>query len=231
MNQDKIIIAIDGHSGCGKSSTAKIVAKQLHYIYIDTGAMYRATTLYFIQNNISSSDKASVNNALRQLKIGFSINPTTDANEIQLNGQSVEKEIRSLTVAEKVSEVSAISEVRTKMVEIQRQLGEDKGVVMDGRDIGTVVFPNAELKIFMTADLEIRAKRRLKEMEEKGEKANYEEIFSNLQKRDHLDSTRIESPLTKADDAILVDTSHLTFDEQVEKIVTLANQRIREVRI
>ena len=230
MTEGKIIIAIDGHSGCGKSSTAKIVAKRLDYIYIDTGAMYRASTYWFIKNGIELSNKGEVIKMLETIDLNFRINPASGANEMVLNGASVEKEIRTLNVSERVSEVSALPVVRKKMVEMQRNMGANKGVVMDGRDIGTVVFPNAELKIFMTADLAIRAKRRLLELEEKGEKANFEEVYENLKKRDHLDSTRKESPLLKANDAVLIDTSHLTFDEQVEKIVTLAQQKLWKSR-
>ncbi len=231
MKESKIIIAIDGHSGCGKSSTAKIVAKKLQYIYLDTGAMYRATTLYFMQNDINIQNKNQVNEALSGIHLNFRFNQKTQANDIYLNGKSVEQEIRTLTVSEKVSEVSAVPEVRVKMVDIQRAMGDEKGVVMDGRDIGTVVFPQAELKIFMTAEPEIRAKRRMLELEEKGENANFEKVLANLKKRDHIDSTRKESPLIQAADAILIDTSHMTFEDQVEKIVTLADQTIRELRI
>ncbi len=226
MAHKKIIIAIDGHSGCGKSSTAKIVANRLGYIYIDTGAMYRATTLYFVQHKIDISDQQSVTEALKKIDISFQFENKTHKSSIILQGENVESQIRGLEVSEKVSEVSAISAVRKKMVALQRKMGEQKGVVMDGRDIGTVVFPEAELKIFMTADLKIRAQRRLQELNESGHSPSIEEIIDNLEKRDNIDSSRSDSPLKKADDAILLDTSHLKFEDQVEKIVNLALNRI-----
>lgn len=225
----KIIVAIDGHSGCGKSSTAKVVAKTLGYIYIDTGAMYRAATLYFLQNNIELANNAEVKRALDEIDITFCLNKASVNNETYLNGRNVEQEIRGIKVSERVSEVSAISEVRKKMVALQRKMGEEKGVVMDGRDIGTVVFPLAELKIFMTASLKVRAQRRLAELQESGQDAKLGEVMDNLEKRDRIDSSRADSPLTQAKDAVLIDTSSLSFEDQVEKVVTLAKERIEAI--
>ncbi|WP_130273948.1 (d)CMP kinase [Cecembia calidifontis] len=222
----KIVIAIDGYSGCGKSSTAKAVAKILGYTYIDSGAMYRAATLYFLKHQIDLSDKAAVNKALKHIQISFQTDKASGQQETYLNGENVEQQIRSMEVSDFVSEVSKIKEVRKELVSQQQQLGKAKGVVMDGRDIGTVVFPDAELKVFMTADLEIRAKRRQKELIEKGQEVTLEEIIRNLAERDKIDSTRAESPLVRAEDAVDVDTSYLDFDDQVKKIVELANERI-----
>ena len=224
----KIIIAIDGNSGCGKSTTAKALAKKLHYIYIDTGAMYRAVTLFFIQHGIDLKNEEDVKNALDQIDISFKYNEETGHNDTYLNGKNVEKEIRKMEVSNLVSPVSEIPAVRRKLQEQQRRLGEAKGVIMDGRDIGTVVFPDADLKIFMTADLAVRAERRKKELLEKGSDVNLDEVNENLKNRDRIDSSRADSPLKKADDAIVVDTSHLTFDEQVNKILELAQQKINE---
>ncbi|MCG8310451.1 MAG: (d)CMP kinase [Cytophagales bacterium] len=225
----KIVIAIDGNSGCGKSSTAKALARQLRYIYIDTGAMYRAVTLFFIKHKIDLKNDLDVAEALKQIDISFEYNIVTGKNETFLNGKNVERDIRQMEVSNLVSPVSEISQVRKKLVDQQRRLGEGKGVVMDGRDIGTVVFPNAELKIFMTADLEIRAKRRQLELAEKGTKVALNDVIDNLKNRDIIDSSRADSPLRKADDAHVVDTSHLTFDEQVDKILELINIKIEEV--
>ena len=223
----KIIIAIDGNSGCGKSTTAKALAKKLHYIYIDTGAMYRAVTLFFIEHDIDLNNEEDVKNALAQIDISFKYNEETGHNDTYLNGKNVEREIRQMEVSNLVSPVSEIPAVRRKLQEQQRRLGEDKGVVMDGRDIGTVVFPDADLKIFMTADLEVRAERRRKEMHEKGMNVELNEVIVNLKERDRIDSSRADSPLKKADDAIVVDTSHLTFDEQVNKILELAEEKMK----
>lgn len=223
----KIIIAIDGHSATGKSSTAKKVAKHLGYIYLDSGAMYRAATLYFLRNNISLTDESAVNNALSKIQIEFKKDalglPLT-----YLNGANVEEEIRSMKVSGKVSAVSALKPVRVAMVAQQRKLGGAKGIVMDGRDIGSVVFPEAELKIFMTASARIRAERRLKELEEKGDKTPFEEVLKNVIERDEKDSTRKESPLLKVEDAIEIDNSTMTFDAQVQKIIQLAEAKIAE---
>ena len=222
----KIVIAIDGNSGCGKSSTAKALAKQLRYIYIDTGAMYRAVTLFFIKHKIDLENDLGIEEALKQIDISFEYNIETGKNETFLNGKNVENEIRQMEVSNLVSPVSEISKVRRKLVEQQRRLGEGKGVVMDGRDIGTVVFPDAELKIFMTADLETRAERRKLELEEKGTQVDLGAVIDNLKNRDIIDSSREDSPLKKADDAHVVDTTHLTFDEQVQQILELIHKKL-----
>jgi len=222
----KIIIAIDGYSACGKSTTARAVANRLGYIYGDSGAMYRAVTYYLLLHNISLTNTADIAEALDKVAITFN----NDANNnplTYLNGKLVEEEIRAMEVSENVSEVAAISVVRKAMVKIQHQLGENKGLVMDGRDIGTVVFPKAELKIFMTADPEIRAQRRLKELAAKGISASLAEIMTNIEERDFKDTTRDDSPLKKADDAIEIDNSHMTFKQQVDKIVILAEEVIK----
>jgi len=222
----EIVIAIDGNSGCGKSSTAKVLAQKLKYIYIDTGAMYRAVTLFFIKHNIDLKNDLDVEQALKQIDISFEYNIETGKNETFLNGKNVENEIRQMEVSNLVSPVSEISKVRRKLVDQQRRMGEGRGVVMDGRDIGTVVFPNAELKIFMTADLEVRAERRKLELAEKGSNVDLSDVIENLKNRDNIDSSRADSPLKKADDAQVVDTSTLTFDEQVDQILHLINQKI-----
>jgi cytidylate kinase len=218
----KIIIAIDGYSSCGKSTTAKKVAANMGYSYIDTGAMYRAVTLYFIQNHVSLSNSKEVETALANITIEFRIN-TAGQNQTYLNGLNVEDEIRKLYVADKVSEVSAIAAVRHAMVDQQRKMGKKKGFVMDGRDIGTVVFPDAELKIFMTADPYIRAHRRQIELMAKGEELDLEDILENIKKRDIIDTTRTESPLKKAEDAVVIDTTFMTLDEQVDQVILMAD--------
>ncbi len=225
----KIKIAIDGLSGCGKSSTAKAVAKALAYKFIDTGAMYRAVTLYFLKNDIDWNKPEEVNNALSSIKIDFQYNSETAKNETFLNEQNVEEEIRKMYVSEKVSPVSAIKAVRVAMVAQQQEMGKNRGVVMDGRDIGSVVFPDAELKVFMTASTEVRAERRRLELESKGERVDINEIIENLESRDLQDSTRAESPLVKVDDAIEIDTSYLQFEDQVQKVLDLAKERIAAV--
>jgi CMP/dCMP kinase len=222
----KIVIAIDGYSGCGKSSTAKAVAKDLGFTYIDSGAMYRAATLHFLNNFLSVSNPNDVAKGLRTLDISFQINPETGRQETYLNGLNVEDEIRSMAVSEKVSEIATIKEIRRELVAQQKRLGRKKGVVMDGRDIGSVVFPDAELKIFMTADLETRAVRRQQELYEKGDLIELEVIMRNLAERDRIDSSRAESPLIKVPDAIEIDTSNLTFEGQVAQIVQLAKEVI-----
>ena len=222
----KIVIAIDGFSGCGKSSTAKAVAKALDYTYIDSGAMYRATTLHFLNKLTVLTNPKDVKNALDSLSISFQINPANQKQETYLNGLNVEEEIRSMRVSDYVSEVSKIKEVRHELVSQQQKLGKKKGVVMDGRDIGTVVFPEAELKVFMTADLNIRAARRQKEILEKGDLVEIQKIIQNLDERDKTDSSRKESPLKKAEDAVEIDTSLLEFDDQVGRIVSLAKEKI-----
>ncbi len=230
MNK-KIVIAVDGFSSCGKSSFAKLIAKRLGYLYIDSGAMYRAVTLGFIQNGLIENGivkKDGLLDNIKRMDVGFSLNLTTKKYETTLNEIVVEDEIRSIGVASLVSIVAAIPEVRERMVELQRKLGVNKGIVMDGRDIGTVVFPNAELKLFMTADPKIRAERRLKELLEKGQPVNFDEILANIEERDHLDQTRDVSPLRKADDAVILDNSQMTLDEQmvwVEKLIVERSAR------
>lgn len=221
-----IIIALDGYSGCGKSSTAKQVAQALEYTYLDSGAMYRAVTLYFLKHHIDLQDSVAVLEALGNINISFSRNEDSRINETYLNGENVEEMIRKMEVSENVSAVSALPIVREKMVSQQRALGKNKRVVMDGRDIGSHVFPEAELKIFMTADLKVRAERRMNELAEKGIKVSLEEIERNLKERDKLDSSRKQSPLIKTEDAIEIDTTYLSFDEQVDKIVGLAKKLI-----
>ena len=218
---EKIIIAIDGFSACGKSTTAKEAAKALGYRYIDTGAMYRAVTYYFLEHHISLTNPKEIAKALEEIKITFQLN-AQGVSETFLNGLNVEKKIRKMRISENVSEVSAIKEVRAAMVEQQRKLGKERGIVMDGRDIGTVVFPDAELKIFLTADIMIRAIRRQQELLEKNEMVPLDEIVANLKKRDEIDSTRVESPLIKASGAIEIDTTHVTIEEQVDKLLVLA---------
>ena len=222
----KITIAVDGYSSCGKSTTAKRVAKKLGYSYIDTGAMYRSVTLYFIEHHITFTNDKEVEKALENIHIEFRRNPNDGRNETFLNGLNVEDEIRKLYIANQVSEVSAIAAVRHAMVAQQRRMGRKKGVVMDGRDIGTVVFPDAELKIFMTAEPLIRANRRQIELAERGDLVDLEEIIENIKKRDLIDTTRKESPLRKADDAVEVDTSFMTLDEQVEVVCLLADEAL-----
>ncbi|MFN4147590.1 MAG: (d)CMP kinase [Runella sp.] len=226
----KIIIAIDGYSSCGKSTTAKGVASHLGYAYIDTGAMYRAVTLYFHQNHVSLTNPKEIAKALENIKIDFRRNPDTGRNETYLNGLNVEDEIRKLYIANMVSEVSAISEVRRAMVAQQQRMARSRGVVMDGRDIGTVVFPDAELKVFMTAEPTIRAQRRQIELLAKGEMLDLGEILQNIHKRDLIDTTRADSPLRKADDAIEVDTSFMTLDEQIELVTELADEKVNQKR-
>ncbi len=217
----KIVIAIDGFSGCGKSTTAKQVATKLGYRYIDTGAMYRATTLYCLKNDINLEDEDAIKEALNNLKIDFRFNQELQKSETYLNDENVENEIRTMYVSENVSLVSAIAQVRKAMVLQQQEMGEEKAVVLDGRDIGTVVFPNAELKVFMTTDVKVRAKRRYEELIAKGEDVTLESIVHNLTERDRIDSTRKESPLKMAKDAQEIDTTRLTIEQQVEKVLEL----------
>ena len=222
---EKIIIAIDGFSSTGKSTVAKQVAKELNYIYVDTGAMYRAVTYFALENNFISEDEFNSEGLIDRLdtiKITFKFNPQLGFAEVYLNGINIEAKIRTLEVSQYVSPIATISEVRRKLVEQQQLMGKDRGIVMDGRDIGTVVFPDAELKLFMTASAETRAKRRYKELLERGHTASYEAVLENVTTRDHIDSTREDSPLVKADDAIAIDNSHLTLVEQFEKILKLA---------
>ena len=209
-----IVVAIDGYSSCGKSTLAKALAKKLNFIYIDSGAMYRAVTLFFIRHNIDLKDQESVNDALSAIQIDFKTSETQTL--ITLNNEDVSKEIRQMPVANKVSTVSAIKDVRLEMVKQQQRMGRSGNIVMDGRDIGTVVFPNADLKLFMTADPQIRAERRYNELISKDEKVNMEDIFENLAKRDFQDTTREESPLIQAEDAVVLDNSHIDETEQLE---------------
>jgi cytidylate kinase len=214
---NKITIAIDGHSSCGKSTMAKDLAREIGYVYIDTGAMYRAVTLYCLQNGLikdETVDTDELRKHMDKISITFLLNPTTGKPDTYLNGVCVEDKIRTLEVSSKVSYVAALGFVREAMVDLQRLMGEAKGVIMDGRDIGTVVFPNAELKIFVTASDEIRAQRRYDELTAKGEKCNMEDIIANIRERDRIDSTRAVSPLRKADDAIILDNSNMTIAEQ-----------------
>ena len=228
---NKIIIAIDGYSACGKSTTAKAVAKKLGYIFIDSGAMYRAITLYFTEYNITITNEKEVQKALSNIHIEFRFNATSDTNEIYLNGFNVENQIRTLEIAKKVSEVSAIRAVRVAMVKLQQQMGKNKGLVMDGRDIGTDVFPNAELKIFMTANKTIRAERRQKELLEKGEVVGLDEVIENIEKRDLLDSTRKESPLRKAPDAWELDNTHLNMQQQVDVVLRWVEEKLKAQKV
>ncbi|MTI41889.1 (d)CMP kinase [Fulvivirga lutimaris] len=222
----KIVVAIDGYSACGKSSTAKQVASILGYTYIDSGAMYRAVTLYFEQNHISLTNESEIAKALENIDITFLVNAKSGLNETYLNGLNVEEEIRKMYISNKVSQVSSIKAVRDAMVAQQRKLGKKKGVVMDGRDIGTVVFKDAELKVFMVADIYIRGARRQAEYLEKKQLVDLEEILENLKTRDHLDTTREESPLKQAEDAVVVDTTFRTLEEQVEEVINLALSKI-----
>lgn len=214
----KVIITIDGYSSCGKSTLAKQLAGELDYVYIDSGAMYRAITLYFIQNRVDWNNPAEVHEALGNITLEFVYNPITMLSEINLNGENVEHLIREMLVAERVSEVAAVKEVREFAVAQQRQMGERGGIVMDGRDIGTTVFPHAELKIFMTADTAIRVERRFKELYAKNKNITLHEIKENLELRDYIDTNREISPLRKAEDAIILDNSQLTLEDQ-QKLV------------
>jgi cytidylate kinase len=217
-----IIIAIDGYSSCGKSTLARQLAKELNYHYVDTGAMYRAVTLYLIQNQIDIHHPEMVANVLNQISIAFDFDEATQTQITLLNGENIENEIRiNPRVASAVSDVSALSEVRRFLVKQQQELGKNKGIVMDGRDIGTVVFPTAELKLFITAEPSIRANRRLDELKEKGQNTTYEEVLANLDKRDYNDTTRADSPLVKASDAIEIDNSNLSKDEQLDQVLKL----------
>lgn len=218
-NNKKLIIAIDGHASCGKSTVAKQLAKKLHYTYIDSGAMYRVVTLFAMRNNLIINEKVDVETLiirLPEIKIDFRYNEEKQQAYTYLNNELVEDEIRSLGVSNNVSAISTIKLVRKKMVDLQRELSKNGGVVMDGRDIGTVVFPNADLKIFMTADAEVRAERRFKELQAKGDEVAFKEILENVKKRDFIDENRDESPLKKADDAIVLNNSNLTPTQQLE---------------
>ena len=220
MENQKIIIALDGNSSCGKSTYAKRIAADLAYAYIDTGAMYRSVTLAAMEAGLFDTTESPaierIEDLLEDIELNLQYNPEKHRTEIYLNGRVVEDRIRSMDVSNHASYIAAISPVRRKLVEFQRMLGEKKGVVMDGRDIGTVVFPDAELKIFLTASPEVRAQRRFKELLEKGMPATLEEVRANLEKRDRIDSTREDSPLKQAEDALILDNSHMTVEEQMD---------------
>ena len=217
----KIIIAIDGWSSCGKSTLAKELAKEMGYLYVDSGAMYRAITLYFLRNHVDWTDKTEVKKALKEISLEFVYNDKSEQSEMHLNDENVEYVIRDLVIAEKVSDVAAIKEVRKFAVDQQQLMGKKKGIIMDGRDIGTVVFPKAELKIFLTADNAVRVERRFKELFDKNPNVTIEEVKANLEMRDYIDSNRDESPLRKADDAILLDNTNLTTRETLQKAMQL----------
>ncbi|HRP89480.1 MAG TPA: (d)CMP kinase [Edaphocola sp.] len=225
MNK-KIIIAIDGFSSCGKSTLAKALAKELKYSFIDSGAMYRAITLYFIRSNVHIDNPNDIQNALKNISLHFEFNEQTQKSDIYLNDENVEQYIREMTIAQKVSEVAAIKEVRQFAVKQQQEMGKRKGIVMDGRDIGTVVFPHADLKIFMTADVAIRVKRRYLEMQEQGQNINLDDVQHNLQMRDYIDSNREESPLTQAKDALILDNSDLSPEKQLKIALSWATEKI-----
>lgn len=225
----KITIAIDGFSSTGKSTIAKQLAKHLGYVYVDTGAMYRAVAYFAMQNGMIDKDRFDVENLiwnLDKIKIGFKYNADLGYSETYLNDENVEKQIRTIEVSGYVSKVAEISEVRAKLVEQQQQMGKDKGIVMDGRDIGTVVFPDAELKLFITSDPNVRAKRRFDELIAKGDNVTFEEVLKNVTERDYIDTHREDSPLVKADDAIEIDNSYLTKEEQFSLILDLVNEHI-----
>jgi len=222
----KIIITIDGWSSCGKSTLARQLAKELGYVYVDSGAMYRAITLYFLRNHIDWTDNKEVHEALMNIVIDFEFNDKSEQSEITLNGENVEYVIRDLVIAEKVSDVAAIKEVRSFAVAQQQKMGEKKGIVMDGRDIGTTVFPDAELKIFMTAEIAVRVERRFKELFEKNPNITIEEVKSNLEMRDYIDSHREVSPLRKAEDAIELDNSDISTQEQLDFALKIAEEII-----
>jgi cytidylate kinase len=222
----KIIITIDGWSSCGKSTLAKQLARELGYIYVDSGAMYRAITLYFLRNNVDLADKKEVRNALKSVNLEFVHNPKSQVSEMFLNEENVEYLIRDLLIAEKVSDVAAVKEVREFAVAQQQKMGAKKGIVMDGRDIGTVVFPKAEVKIFMTADNAVRVERRFRELYEKNPNITIEEVKNNLEMRDYIDSNREFSPLRKADDALELDNTNLTEEQQLHKALAWARKKI-----
>ena len=232
MQENKIIVAIDGHSSCGKSTMAKSLAQKLGYIYIDSGAMYRVVTLAALRKGLITNGKPDVQKViseLKNIKISFQWDKSSGKNTTFLNDENVEDEIRKLEVSQNVSPISTIKEVREEMVKQQRENGKNKGIVMDGRDIGTVVFPEAELKIFMTASPEIRAQRRYLELKEKGLEVHFDDVLKNVEERDKIDSTRAISPLKKADDAVILDNSYLTREEQLKwSIEKVAEQTRRK---
>lgn len=228
----KIVIAIDGYSSCGKSTMAKNLARQLGYVYVDTGAMYRAVTLYALRHQLfeadGEADAASLQRAMPDIRISFQFNAQTGKPDTYLNDELVEQEIRTMKVSERVSKIAALPFVRTALVAQQQRMGKDKGIVMDGRDIGTVVFPHAELKIFVTASAEVRAQRRYDELQQKGIPARYDDILKNVQERDYIDSHREVSPLRKADDAIELDNSNLTIDEQQQWLLQQVDKVLQQ---
>lgn len=226
---NKINIAIDGYSSCGKSTIAKQLAKHLSYVFIDTGAMYRAVALYSLQKDFYIEGKLDAKTLIKNLEhinISFVYNASRSASDATLNGVNVESEIRTMEVSNRVSEVAAIKEVRKKLVSLQQKMGEKKGIVMDGRDIGTVVFPNAELKIFMTASKQVRTQRRFDELTKKGDNISLEEVRKNLEHRDHIDTTRKEDPLKQADDALILDNSNLSMEDQFKLVLSWVNERL-----
>jgi cytidylate kinase len=227
----KITIAIDGHSSTGKSTAAKQLALKLHYVYVDTGAMYRAVSYFALREKLlvnSNLDKQKLIEKLKDIRISFVFNKDTNNADVHLNGENIEKQIRTLEVSSVVSKVAEISEVRAKLVEQQKAMGDKKGIVMDGRDIGSVVFPDAELKVFMTAAPEIRAQRRYLELVEKGDDVSLEEVLKNVVERDHMDSSREDSPLIQLPEAKLLDTSEMTREEQFELLVSWAEEAIEK---
>lgn len=225
MRAPKIIVAIDGYSSCGKSTLARQLAGKLGYNYIDSGAMYRAITLYFLRNGVDIRDTAQVNDALANIHLSFMLNENTGKSEICLNDENAEHQIRDMLVAEKVSEIAAIREVRAFAVSQQKKMGKKKGIVMDGRDIGTVVFPDAELKVFMTAEPDVRVMRRYEELLVNNPNITIDEVKHNLELRDYIDSNREESPLRQADDAIVLDNSVMTREEQLEKVMEWVKEK------
>lgn len=228
----KIVIAIDGYSSCGKSTMAKNLARQLGYVYVDTGAMYRAVTLYALRHQLFKADgevdAASLQQAMPDISVSFQFNKQTGKPDTYLNDELVEQEIRTMQVSEKVSKIAALPFVRTALVAQQQRMGVDKGIVMDGRDIGTVVFPHAELKVFVTASAEVRAQRRYDELQLKGMPARYDDILKNVQERDYIDSHREVSPLRKAEDAIELDNSNLTIDEQQQWLLQQVDKVLQQ---
>ncbi len=229
MTKHKIIVAIDGHSSCGKSTIAKAVAAKFGYIFIDSGAMYRAVTLFALRNNLITEgkvDREKLISLLPEIQIEFRYNPEKQKSDTFLNGENVEDEIRQLPVSQNVSPVATVPDVRAAMVHLQQEMGKNKGIVMDGRDIGTVVFPDAELKLFVTASPEIRAQRRFDELTAKGEQVSFDEILKNVVERDHIDSTRETSPLKKAEDALVLDNSVMTREEQLDWVIERVEERL-----
>lgn len=225
----KITIAIDGHSSCGKSTMAKDLAREVGYVYVDTGAMYRSVTLFALRNGLFTDDdinEEELRRRMPEIHISFKFNPETGRPDTYLNGELVEKDIRTMEVSNKVSPIAALGFVREAMVAQQQQMGKDKGVVMDGRDIGTTVFPDAELKVFVTASAEVRAQRRYDELKAKGMDADFDDILKNVQERDYIDSHREVSPLRKADDAIELDNSHMTIPEQKQWLLDRFNEAV-----